>query len=196
MLFCSDDKTNFAEKSDQELVALTLKDNKHYAYLIERYEEKLIRYIIRISHLSKEDAEDILQEVFVKVYQNLNDYDPDIKFSSWIYRITHNETISYLRKMNVRPKMVYFDANPAILNSLKQDSDIARDTEQKYSDEELLKLIDKLDKKYKIVLILKYFEEKNYREISDIIKRPIGTVATLLDRARKQFKKIYVANSR
>lgn len=196
MLEIKDTNANLNDKSDQELVALTLEDNKYYAYLIERYESKLKRYIIRLIGASIEDAEDILQEVFLKVYQNLNDYDSDIKFSSWIYRITHNEAISYLRKKSSRPKTVNLEDEIEIAVSLKQDLNIEKDIDQKFSAEQLMKNLDKLEEKYREVLILKYIEEKNYQEISDILKKPMGTVATLLRRAREQFKKIYVANQR
>ena len=92
------DKNDCNEKNDEELVALALKNQDFFACLVERYEPKLMRYVRRISAATQEDAEDLLQEIFVKVYRNLNDFDPDLKFSSWIYRIAHNQVISYWRK--------------------------------------------------------------------------------------------------
>jgi RNA polymerase sigma-70 factor (ECF subfamily) len=189
------DETNFNNKTDQELVNLVLENNKYYSYLIERYEAKLMRYITRIFRMSKEDAEDILQEVFIKVYQNLNDYDQEMKFSSWIYRIAHNETINHLRKINSRPKTVYLDPHIDISPEIKQDLEIEENIDQNYFSQNLMKTINKLDTKYRDVLILKYIEDKDYREISDILKKPMGTIATLLSRARKQFKKIYVPDN-
>ena len=89
------------EKTDEELVALALKDPQVYASIMERYEEKLLRYIMRISVNSKEDAEDVLQDVFLSAYKNLNDFDQDLKFSSWIYRIAHNKVISHFFKRSL-----------------------------------------------------------------------------------------------
>ena len=85
-------------KSDNELVTLTLENKDNFSYLIERYEKKLYRYIWRLTGLSKECCEDILQETFIKIYRNINNFDQRLKFSSWAYRITHNEALNYVRK--------------------------------------------------------------------------------------------------
>ena len=87
-------------KTDAELVALTLKDQEVFLHLVNRYQDKLFRYIRRITGVSMECAEDILQEAFIKIYRNLNDFDPDLSFSSWVYRITHNEALNHLKKAN------------------------------------------------------------------------------------------------
>ncbi len=86
-----------ADKTDIELVRLTLTNQENFLYLVNRYDKKLLKFIQRISGLRLEDAEDLLQEVFIKVYQNLNDFDQDLKFSSWIYRIARNQAICYYR---------------------------------------------------------------------------------------------------
>lgn len=92
-----------ARKSDQELVAGVLEDKKQFAAIVQRYEEPLFRYIVRQGARDRELARDILQEVFIKVYLHLNDYDASLPFSSWIYRIAHNETITHFRKEKNRP---------------------------------------------------------------------------------------------
>jgi len=179
---------NIAEKTDEQLVVLTLKDENFYSVLVERYEEKLARYILRISGGSKEDVEDTLQDVFISAYKNLNDFDPDLKFSSWIYRIAHNKVISHFRKITARPKTVTYEGDGQLLNILASDLDIARDLERKYTGEEVKSILGELDEKYREVLVLKFLEEKDYKEISDILEKPMGTVATLINRAKKQFK--------
>jgi RNA polymerase sigma-70 factor (ECF subfamily) len=184
------DKTNCEEKSDEELVALALKDQDFFACLMERYEPKLTRYIRRISAATQEDAEDLLQEIFVKVYRNLNDFDQSLKFSSWIYRIAHNQVVSQWRKTKTRPQVLKFEADDDFLKYISTDEDLAADTERRFTGEEVRETINNLDEKYKEVLILKYLEGKDYREISDILRRPLGTVATLINRAKKQFAKI------
>ncbi|EKE20003.1 MAG: hypothetical protein ACD_8C00067G0009 [uncultured bacterium] len=185
----TEEKLNIhAEKTDEELVALTLKDENFYAVLVERYEEKLARYILRISGGSKEDVEDTLQDVFISAYKNLNSFDSDLKFSSWIYRIAHNKVISHFRKITARPKTVTYEGDGQLLNILASDLDIAKDLERKYTAEEVRSILDQLDERYKEVLVLKFLEEKDYKEISDILEKPMGTVATLISRAKKQFK--------
>lgn len=178
----------FAEKTDEELVALTLENPQVYAFLVERFEEKLLRYIMRISRSTKEDGEDLLQEVFLSAYRNLNDFDQDLKFSSWIYRITHNKVISHFRKVTARPKTTTYEGDSNLLNILASDEDIARSLERKYTAQEVKELLEKLDERYREVLVLKFLEEKDYKEISDILEKPMGTVATLISRAKTQFK--------
>lgn len=176
------------EMSDEELVLMTLKNPDNYGLLIERYEEKLTRYILRISGGSKEDVEDTLQDVFISAYKNLNAFDQNLKFSSWIYRIAHNKVISHFRKITARPKTMTYEGDSQLLNVLASDLDIARDLERKYTGEEVKSILETLDEKYKEVLVLKFLEEKDYKEISDILEKPMGTVATLINRAKKQFK--------
>jgi RNA polymerase sigma-70 factor (ECF subfamily) len=179
---------NYTEKTDRELVKFTLRDKNSYGYLMQRYEKKLMRYIIRLSGASKDDAEDILQGVFIKAYQKLNDFDINLKFSSWIYRITHNETVSYLRKSDSRPKILSPEKNSIMVNLLKKEPDLEKEIDRKKLAENINKIIYGLKRKYKEVLILKYIEEKDYREISDILKKPPGTVATLLKRGKEKLK--------
>src|SRR5665647_2704997 len=81
--------------TDEEIVRRTLLDKEAFALLIERYEAKLMRYCERLGVGLREDREDILQNAFVKAYKNLNSFDPTLAFSSWMYRIVHNETMGF-----------------------------------------------------------------------------------------------------
>jgi RNA polymerase sigma-70 factor (ECF subfamily) len=181
-------QNDISESSDEELVFLTLKNPDIYGLLIERYEEKLMRYIMRISASTREDAEDTLQDVFISAYKNLNDFDQDLKFSSWIYRIAHNKVISHFRKVTARPKTTTYEGDSQLLNILASEEDIARSLEKKYTAQQVRETIEQLDERYREVLVLKFLEEKDYKEISDILEKPMGTVATLINRAKKQFK--------
>jgi RNA polymerase sigma-70 factor, ECF subfamily len=186
----------YSEKKDEELVLLALVQKENYKYLMQRYQEKLKRYIIRVSGARQEDAEDILQNVFIRAYQNLNDFDTSLKFSSWIYRITHNETVSFLRKASARPKMIDSEKSALIIDLTGSRLDMADDLDKKFTAEKIAKTISLLDKRYQDVLVLKYLEDKDYREISDILRKPPGTVATLLRRAKDQLKEKIIKNSK
>jgi len=174
-------------KTDEQIVVLTLKNQDYYLCLMKRYEIKLLNYILKISNISREDAEDILQEVFVKAYQNLNDFDLNFKFSNWIYSIAHNTTISVFRKKNVRPQTVSWE-DKDLDNILKSTLDVEDASLQKQTYKHILKIINQLPLKFKDVLILKFVEGKDYREISDILHKPMGTIATLINRAKKFLK--------
>ena len=179
---------NYQEKTDEELVVLTLANQENFAYLIKKYEAKLTRYIRRISNTSPEETEDILQEIFIKAYINLNNFNPTLKFSSWIYRIAHNETISAFRKRHAKNPN-YLENDQEILDKLAADIDLAAEIDAQYLKQYIWQIMEQMDQKYREVLELKFMEEKSYQEISDILRRPIGTVATLINRAKKQFHK-------
>lgn len=183
------------EKTDEEIVSLIPEDRDNFLYLTERYEDKLLGYIKKISGVSQEEAEDILQEVFLKVYINLYSFDSSLKFSSWIYRITHNQVVSYFRKKKARPQQVFLDADSDFLNNIASEFNIKKELDQKLLERNISKVLAEMDIKYREVLILNFFEGKGYKEISDILKKPMGTVATLIRRAKKQFQeKIHKEN--
>lgn len=176
------------KKSDAEVIRLALSDPDCFAVIIDRYQPPLFRYIRRISSLSKEDIEDSLQEIFIKVYKNLNAYDDSLKFSSWIYRIAHNHVIDLLRKKNVGDGKNLSLEGKEFLNFLSSAVDIRKEIENKDFLERTKKTISELPTKYKEVLILRFLEDKSYEEIMDILRKPKGTVATLVSRGREMLK--------
>jgi len=186
---------DYLNKTDQDLVVESLVNKDSYRYLMERYEAKLMRYIMRLVRVAKEDAEDILQEVFIKTYVNLNGFDPRMKFSSWIYRITHNEAMTHLRRLKTRPKTFDLELNEVIVNKLRADLDIEKGVDQNYLKQNMEKILKTLDKRYQEAIILRYMEDRDYQEISDILRKPMGTVAILLKRAKEQIKKNMLANN-
>lgn len=181
---------NCQDKKDEDLAVLVLDDRDYFLCLMRRYEGKLLRYVRRISSLGEEETEDLLQEVFIKVYKNINDFDNGLKFSSWIYRITHNEVINNYRKSLARPQAAW-DENEKILLSIADEFNVEQEVDQDLLKKDIARLLDKLDGKYREVLVLKFLEEKDYKEISDILRKPMGTIATLVNRAKKQFLKIH-----
>ena len=182
---------DLTNKTDQELVALTLANQEHFLHIVNRYQQKLLSFILRISNVAPDEAQDLLQEVFIKVYKNLNGYDPRLKFSSWIYRITRNHVISNYRKIKNKPQVLSWEFNEENLNGLTSEINIEKSTDQALLREQITNTLDQLKPKYREVLVLRYFEEKSYDEISDIIKKPRGTVGTLINRAKAQLQEIY-----
>lgn len=173
-----------ADPTDQELARLSIENPESFGALMERYEAPLLRYIRRISSLSKEDAEDILQETFIKIYRNINDCDPDAKFSSWIYRIAHNQTIDTLRKRKNDAASFSIEANDAA-QFLRATTDIGAETERDDTLTQIETIIRELPETYREALILRFLEEKSYEEIMDILELPKGSVATLVHRGKK-----------
>lgn len=174
--------------TDKELVEKSLVDIDFFSCLYERFEPELLRYINRITSLSNEEVEDVLQEAFIKIWRNLNDFDHNLSLSSWIYRIVHNETISFWRKRTSGGK----NQNIAFDDHLKETiSGDANEIENKQDREQAIYLLlEHLPINYKTVLVLKFLEGMSYQEVSDILKIPEGTVATRINRAKKAFAKI------
>lgn len=181
-------KENCEELSDEELARHASSDPHKFGVLISRYEKRLMVYIMRKSNVTQEGAEDILQESFLKAYQNINSFNDRLSFSSWMYRIVHNQTISQWRKTDVRPEghSVYIDDD--FIERFAADEDIPKDIDREILQKNVEEIFSTIDQKYRNVLVLRYMEDKSYEEISDIIKKPMGTVATYLSRGKKQFK--------
>ena len=171
-------------RTDAELIELSRMDPEMFGLLMERYRGPLFHYIRRIGRFADEDTEDLLQEVFIKVYRKLNEYTEALKFSSWAYRIAHNHVIDHFRKLNARPKVDMLDDvewGRLIAGSV----DIEKELMNADCVEKIKTVIKDLPIRYKEVLILRFIEEKEYEEIMDILQKPKGSVATLIARGRK-----------
>jgi RNA polymerase sigma-70 factor (ECF subfamily) len=176
--------------SDNEIITKSLVNIEYFACLYQRFEKRLLRYIIKISHASFQEAKDILQESFIKVYLNLNEFDTSLKLSSWLYRIVHNETISYCRKKKSFGKSNTININDIVFSSYENEiyDELAETEKQILTDQ----ILHSLPLKYKEVLVLKFLEKMSYEEISDVLKIPEGTVAVRINRAKNLFKKLAV----
>jgi RNA polymerase sigma-70 factor (ECF subfamily) len=129
----------------------------------------------------RDKALDITQDAFIKTYVNLNGFNTKKSFSSWIYRILHNEAINSIKKYRREVKM-------------PDDFDAAdpRHFEEDLSREETVKMVrkclDKIPIKYAEPIALFYLEDKTYEEISDILRIPAGTVGVRINRAKKAMR--------
>ncbi|MDM8555459.1 RNA polymerase sigma factor [Desulfococcaceae bacterium HSG7] len=184
---------SYENMSDTQLVRLSLDNSDRFYYLIKRYEPRLLRYIRRSTDAGREEAEDLLQEIFIKIYRNLNGFNQKLKFSSWAYRIARNEIINQFHKKKAYTSKIglNIDDNDNNLTDFVTDALDLQDSYISRENAEKVKVaLAELPTKYRDVLILRYFEDKNYNEISDILRKPPGTVATLINRAKSGFKKI------
>ncbi|ETB64142.1 TPA: RNA polymerase sigma factor [Candidatus Nomurabacteria bacterium] len=177
----------YKNKTDEEVVSYVQSEyQEFYFVIVDRYKDKLSRYV---GSMTKDEVKtrDIVQETFIKAFINLRGFDKNKKFSSWIYRIAHNEAINTLKK-NYReiPFEEDFD--------IKSEEDIVLDFEKKEISKKLDKCINDMPLIYRESLVLYFIEEKSYEEISDIIRIPMGTVATRINRAKILMKKICQKN--
>jgi RNA polymerase sigma-70 factor, ECF subfamily len=173
----------FAKLSDEEVVEkVRSQNNDIYSVIIDRYQNKLLRYAVNLVK-DVDKASHIVQDSFIKAYINLNGFNTKKKFSSWIYRIVHNESMNDIKKYKKEIK-------------IPDDFDMSseQDLEREFEENELIvyveKCLDAIPLIYAEPLSLYYLDDKSYQEISDILKIPMGTVATRISRAKKLMKYI------
>lgn len=173
-----------AVETDEQIArAVQAGQAERFGELIERYQGKLLRYAKKFI-LDPDDADDIVQDVFIKVYQNINGFDASRRFSPWVYRIAHNEFVNEIKRRYSRGIMPVFDFDtmfphltaPDTADSAALERDLRAALETHLAD---------LDPKYREPLVLYYLEEMSYNEISDIMQIPVSTVGVRLARARK-----------
>lgn len=169
--------------SDENLIDLIIKNKNFFVEVINRYEKKILRYVFYLTG-NKQDAEDITQEVFIKVYINLLGFNKKLKFSSWIFRIAHNEAINFLKKKKIN---LNFDEK---VYQLKDEKEIEDDWLKEDLANKVKSCLEQLPILYREVIDLYYFEEMSYEQIADVLKIPSGTVAIRLSRAKKILKQL------
>lgn len=184
------DNTSEKQKTDSELVRDTIKNGDNFIEIVRRYESPLRRYVVRLGCRDNEDANDLLQDIFIKIYVNIYDYDTRLKFSSWIYRIAHNEAVSFYRKKSIRPRATGTEEERSLIANFPDEVNFLEALDANVDRIILWEALGELDDNYRGILILRFMEDKSYSEISDILKIPEGTVGTLLNRGKKLLKSI------
>lgn len=192
--FCQKGKKSVlcSNLSDGELIVVIQEQNREaYQELFLRYHKKLFTYIFHLVG-NKDETEDILQNVFSKTYRSIGNFDITRKFSSWIYRIAHNEAINFLKRRSKRYTVSWDD-----ISTSKDKLDTATNDErpeEKWEHQEITREIDdalkKLPEKYQQVLKLRYFQEQSYEDIGHILKKPVNTIGTLINRAKKKLLEV------
>lgn len=176
------------ELTDEELAQKVQGgDSEIFGILVERFEKKMLRYARKFL-LGYEDAEDAVQVVFLKAYTNIQQFDKNKKFSSWLYRIAHNEFINVIKKRG-KESLPLFEVD-TLFPHLQGKEDPARDLEARELKAMLEKYLSKVSPKYREILVLYYFEQMDYREIADILQIPPSTVGVRLKRGKLALKKL------
>lgn len=159
-----------------------------FGVLVRRYEAKLLRYARKFL-FGYQDAEDIVQEVFLKAYVNIQNFDTSKKFSAWLYRIAHNEFINAIKKRG-RERLPFLNLDTLFPHPASRET-TDREINKKESQQILNQCLGKLDPKYREPLVLYYFEELSYKEIADVLHIPVPTVGIRLKRGKQIMKSFY-----
>ena len=180
---------------DRALVARILEgDRDRFTQLVKRYEKRVINYVYRITH-RYEDAHDLTQEIFVKVFLALDRYDPKYQFSTWLFRIAQNSAIDALRKKSIAEVPLTRPSSEEGENAKERDfADDGISPYRALKNKQLSAAIDKavenLPADYRELIQLRHFAELSYEEIASMKKLPLGTVKNKLFRARNLLKDV------
>jgi RNA polymerase sigma-70 factor (ECF subfamily) len=180
-----------ADRTDEDIALMVQRgDTQSFEVLVARYEAKMLRYARKfLFGFGPDDIKDVVQDVFIKAYMNIQSFDAKRTFSPWLYRIAHNQFINMLRKRGTE-HITFFDADTLFPHADHEDTEIRRH-ELAELKEMFDKCLDKLDPKYREPLVLYYFEEVDYQEISEIMQIPVSTVGVRLKRGKTALKKIF-----
>ena len=179
--------------TDEELIiAFQRGDNDSFNYLVNRYKDKLTNFIYRFTY-DIDSAEDLAQDTLLKVYINKDSYKEIAKFSTWIYTIASNLAKTELRKLKRRQTYSISD-----LSNDDREFVIHRPDEQSFEEIEdtnvsstiLQESLTEIDDEFKNIIILRDIQELSYDEISKILKIPLGTVKSRINRGRFKLKDI------
>jgi len=165
--------------SDEEIIKRIKKWEKElFEELLKRYQDKMFRYAYYQFNFSKQKAEEIVQDIFLKVWNNLEKFDDKTNFNAWIYRLAHNLILDSFKKKELN-----------LVESDIQDLRLYKefDENKHYLIEELLK---KIWEKYREIIILYYFEWKSYDEIAEIYNTSKNTVWSWIKRTKDKLKEI------
>jgi len=169
-----------SKPDDKKLIERCIKgDRQAFETLLIQYEKPVFNAAYRMLN-NKEDASDVTQTVFLKVYENFDSFDPSRRFFSWVYRITLNESINWLGKENRLEPLQHEPADDG--RSPEQEVDSAKLS----ADVQAALMTIKTD--YRTVIILKHFLGCSYMEISDVLEIPEKTVRSRLFSARQMLK--------
>ena len=172
--------------SDEQLIReITAGNYAAFKTLMERYQLQVFRTVMGFLH-TKEDAEDITQEVFIRVYQSLHTFQGGSEFSTWLYRITINMSLNFLRS-NRKKRML--QSLEALFTLRSEEKNPLEELESAERDRRIRKAIDSLPERQRMAFILSRYQELPQKKIAAVMNRSEGAVEQLLQRAKENLQK-------
>ena len=159
--------------TEQQIIDMYNRGDREKAFgeIVSAYSERLYWYVRRMG-LSHEDTDDLLQEIFVKVWTALPSFRRDSRLYTWIYRIATNETLNLLRSRKVRASLSFASLDDGLESKVEDDPYFNGNEAQRI----LLKAIDSLPEKQKLVFTMRYYDEMKYEDISEILGTSVGAL--------------------
>ncbi len=157
--------------------------------LVKNYQEK-VYWIVRKMVIDHEDANDLTQDVFVKIWKNIDKFRADSQLYTWVYRIATNECLNFLKKKQRRYFIPWQDAKNELMDKVDNSNLVSGYEIQKQLQKALLTLPDK----QRLVFNLKYFEELKYEQIAEITDTSVGSLKASYHHAVKKIENIIKTN--
>jgi len=180
------------EYSDKELIELFQNSNQSeiaFNHIVKRYKERLYWHIRKLI-IKHEDTDDVLQNVFIKVWRGLSNFRGDAGLFTWLYRIATNEALTFLQQKRRKFFLPLIDVESQLENLLESDEYFNGDELQL----KLQKAILKLPEKQRVVFNMKYFDELKYEEISEILQTSVGALKASYHHAVKKIEQYIKVN--
>lgn len=182
-----------ADNKNEQKILEQLKDrtlrNSAFSFVVEKYSPK-IYWHIRNMVLSHDDANDLVQETFIKAWNSLDTFRGEAHISTWLYRIAINETLTFLKKRQIETVPIDSDEYD-IAGTIESDAYFCGDS----TDILFRKAIETLPEKQRLVFNMKYFDEMKYEEMSDILGTSIGALKASYHIAVKKIEKFIEENN-
>lgn len=159
--------------TDKEILDLYRSGQRELAFkeIVDSYSERLYWHVRRFL-CSHEDTDDLLQEIFIKVWSSLSSFRGESQLYTWIYRIATNESLNYLQKQKIRAALRFEDITSKLDDKIDEDSGVDGNEAQKA----LMKAVSRLPSKQKTVFIMRWFDDLSYEEISEILGTSVGAL--------------------
>ncbi len=178
------------QKDDENVLLEKLKNpttaNEAFSRLVSQYSEQLYWQIRKIV-LSHDDANDVLQNTFIKIWTNIDSFRSESKLSTWLYKIAVNESITFLNKQRAQHNISIDDTEAHLLSKLEGDTYFDGDEAQL----KLQKAILTLPEKQRIVFNMKYFDDMKYEEMSEILGTSVGALKASYHHAVKKIEAFF-----
>jgi RNA polymerase sigma-70 factor (ECF subfamily) len=176
--------------SDKELLQIfNTGENPDYTFglIVKRYQEKLYWHIRKIV-ITHEDANDVIQETFIKAWNNLGNFRGDSKLFTWLFRIATNEALSHLKCSRRKTRIPFIDLENKLVNTMEGDYYFNGDELQL----KFQKAILKLPEKQRLVFNMKYFDDMKYDKIAKILDTSVGALKASYHHAVKKIKEFLI----
>ncbi len=180
------------QQTDQELVAAILDGaTEEYSELVKKYQGRVVNYLYRLLH-NVDDAHDLAQDVFLRVFRALDRYNPEYKFSTWLFRVAQNAAIDVVRKRRLQVVSMHRpesdDGSSSTWDFASGDPSPYGDARNRERGDAIRSAIEELPGEYRELICLRHYAEMSYGEISEVKEMPLGTVKNKLFRGRQMLK--------